>query len=999
MKHPATSVRVLWSLLLALAMTLWALSPVVSHAAEPLLQIKAGGLSASNRAIVFTSDESQFLTAGDDKVVRVWDRTSHQLLREIRGEASDHVDGGITAMALSSDSRWLAVGIFYPHQHNGEERRGVVRIHDFASGEILHLLEGNKQAVRTLSFSSNNSLLLASEASNRQPNVLLWDTANWQLKKSLKGHTDQIFGAAFSPDDSKIISASWDGSLRVWSTDSGKQLRKVSNAHKGRIYNLLVPRNASMPIAATGATDKTVKIWNYETGKLLKTVKVKRKVRQIAVDQTGRYVLASSVGFHKTAWIDVIDASKGKVVSTFRGHDRTVMAIHVLADGDTVYSTGGYRNELLEWSLTRNNIARTLISAGRPVEAVAFSGDGKTLYWGNQEIDWSGKKFNPDRHASLSMKIDLTTIHGQLGEPQALVTKPKSLARSTHKSGSFSLQRTKNKKTGFNSILMVKKGSKTLGKIDRDSRSGYIHSAYTLTPDDKHVISGGESGYLTLFDLKGNKKGDFNGHHDFITDLAVSQDGKLLVSGSRDQTMKLWDIASQKLLLSFFIAKDGEWIVWAPTGHYTSSPNGDQYIGWAINKGFNRNAEYVSASQMRGKLYRPDVIERVLKNKSIQQAIQQSPQIAYTVEAIQEATVIPVDFEVLSPASGSVTDQEAVNLELNVTRNADSDIEWSVTVNGRQILNKNATRGLARTKPKGDRFTFPLLLEPGENIIHVVADNRQTEKEARILITRAQPQSTSQTIAKSVSPSLPTNPSRKLLVLAIGVDEYIYMPEHNLRFASADADSIAELFVKQEGKNYDVVESIVLSDSVDTKATRDNVVDALDALAELGPDDTVVLFLAGHGVVEDSNYYFLPRDAVRNTSGRWKKSTVIAWNDVQLAMESSLGRRILLVDTCHSESAFNSRLVKDAEDSNIVVMSSTDSGTLAQEIASLGHGVFTHALLEGMRGKADSYQDGQVTMSELNAFVANAVPAITKNAQRPTLSVPGGFQDFILASL
>ncbi|MBX2867860.1 MAG: caspase family protein [Acidiferrobacterales bacterium] len=999
MKHLALPESILWSTICAFVIALGAISPNWSYAAKPLLQIKAGGLSASNRSIVFTSDESQFLTAGDDKVVRVWDRASHQLLREVRGEASDHVNGGITAMALSSDSQWLAVGVFYPHQHNGQERRGVIRIHDFASGQIVRLLEGNHQAVRTLSFSSDNRLLLASEASNRQPKILIWETASWQLKKSLDGHKDQIFGAAFSRDNSKIVSASWDGSIRVWNTDSGKQIRKIVSAHKGRIYNLLVPKHSTEPVAVTGATDKTVKIWNYETGKLQKTIKVKRKVRQITVDQAGHYILASSVGFHKTAWVDIIDANKGKIISTFRGHDRTVMAMHVLSDRDTVYSTGGYRNELLEWSLSSGNINRTLISAGRPVEAVAFSKDGKTLFWGNQEIDWSGKKFNPARRAAVSMKIDLTTIHGQLGEPQALHTKPKGVMRASHKTGAISLQRVKDKKTGFNSKLKIKNGSKTLGIITRDTRSGYFHSAYTLTPDSNHVISGGESGYLSLFDRTGNKKGDFNGHHDLITDLAISPDGKLLVSGSRDQTMKLWDIASQKLLLSFFISKDGEWIVWAPTGHYTSSPNGDQYIGWAINRGFDRNAEYVSASQMRAKLYRPDVIERILNNKSIQQAIQQSPQIAYTVEAIQEAKVIPVDFEVLSPSNGSVTDQEAVNLEVNVIKNADSDIAWSVTVNGRQIMNKNATRGLARTKPKGDRFTFPILLEYGENRIHVVADNRQTEKEATILITRAQSPPTSQTITKSASPTLPPKPVRKLLVLAVGVDEYIHMPEHNLRFASADADSIASLFIKQEGKNYDVVESIVLSDSVDTKATKDNVVDALDALAELGPEDTVVLFLAGHGVVEDANYYFLPRDAQRNSNGRWKKSSVIAWNDVQLAMESSLGRRILLVDTCHSESAFNSRLIKDAEDSNIVVMSSTDSGTLAQEIASLGHGVFTHALLEGMRGKADSYQDGKVTMSELNAFVANAVPAITKNAQKPTLSVPGGFQDFVLASL
>ena len=61
--------------------------------------------------------------------------------------------------------------------------------------------------------------------------------------------------------------------------------------------------------------------------------------------------------------------------------------------------------------------------------------------------------------------------------------------------------------------------------------------------------------------------------------------------------------------------------------------------------------------------------------------------------------------------------------------------------------------------------------------------------------------------------------------------------------------------------------------------------------------------------------------------------------------------------------------------------------------------MFTYALLSGIAGEADSFKDGKVTMTELNAFVSNAVPSITKNAQIPTLSVPGGFQDFVIASL
>ncbi|MGI9317256.1 MAG: caspase family protein [bacterium] len=425
------------------------------------------------------------------------------------------------------------------------------------------------------------------------------------------------------------------------------------------------------------------------------------------------------------------------------------------------------------------------------------------------------------------------------------------------------------------------------------------------------------------------------------------------------------------------------------TGHYTSSPDGDRYIGWVLNRGVDRNSEYIRAEQMKKKLYRPDVIQKVLGNRSLDLALSTSPQSDFSVVQVQEAKVVPVNFEVLSPQDGTIIEADAVNLKVQITANPDSDIDWSVTVNNRQILNPSATRGLARTQPSGKSLTFPLLLDPGENLIRVVADNSETEKEIQLVINR---KVTEEVATKGVS-------GDKLLVISVGVDEYVNLPDHNLRFASADADAIAKLFVEQEGKNYDEVETIILSDTQGDLATRDNIVDALDTLSDLGPSDTVILFLAGHGIIEDSDYYFLPRDATLRSEDRWKKSTVVAWSEIQRAMQASLGRRILLVDTCHAESAFNSRLIKDAEDSNIIVMSSTDSTTLAQEVASLGHGVFTYALVSGIEGEADSFKDGRVTMSELNAFVANAVPSMTQNAQIPTLSVPGGFQDFVIASL
>jgi len=206
------------------------------------------------------------------------------------------------------------------------------------------------------------------------------------------------------------------------------------------------------------------------------------------------------------------------------------------------------------------------------------------------------------------------------------------------------------------------------------------------------------------------------------------------------------------------------------------------------------------------------------------------------------------------------------------------------------------------------------------------------------------------------------------------------------------------------------VHSILLADGADEAPTADNIQDALDIFLDAGQNDTVVLFLAGHGVNEDGQYYFLPREArlltrqkfllrknfclVRN---RWRKSSVIKWRVLQDVMQETQGRRILLVDTCHSGNAFNSRLVKDSADSSIVVISATDSSSFAKELQELKHGVFTYALLQGMKGKADLNGDKQIKIKELDAYLSNEIEYLTEGQQVPVLQAPGGFKDFVFA--
>ena len=81
-------------------------------------------------------------------------------------------------------------------------------------------------------------------------------------------------------------------------------------------------------------------------------------------------------------------------------------------------------------------------------------------------------------------------------------------------------------------------------------------------------------------------------------------------------------------------------------------------------------------------------------------------------------------------------------------------------------------------------------------------------------------------------------------------------------------------------------------------------------------------------------------------------STVVPWHALQEAVETAKGRRILFVDTCHSGNAYNQRLGNAAYHANIIAYTAARFDQEAMEDPKLGHGLFSYAVVEGLRGRA-----------------------------------------------
>ena len=250
-----------------------------------------------------------------------------------------------------------------------------------------------------------------------------------------------------------------------------------------------------------------------------------------------------------------------------------------------------------------------------------------------------------------------------------------------------------------------------------------------------------------------------------------------------------------------------------------------------------------------------------------------------------------------------------------------------------------------------------------------------------------------------------------LYILAIGADRYPNLPKQcgangnsscDLSFAGADARAFAETVEQQMGSQHrQVTKRILVNGAGDgLEPTRDNIENALDLLLQAQDNDTIAVFVAGHGFDDPrTGYQFLPSDAQAGANGHFVSSSVVKWAVLDNALQTARGRRLLFVDTCRSGNAFNARLMKDASDGAIVAFSATNTQQDALELASLGHGVFTGALIAGLNGAADLAQENEVRVFDLGAFLEREVRKLTKGRQTPDFYKRPGAENFVLVRM
>ncbi len=910
---------------------------------KPQLVIAPQGHSAVVKKILFTKDGQSLISVGDDKVIYFWEVATGRLERSLRPFIGEGTTGALYAAALSPTEQFLAVGGMGIKE--GEKSLVIIDLH---TDQQVARLTGHKNIITDLAFSQEGDYL-ASASASAEDKIYLWDTETWQELNVLEGHREKVNSIAFSPDGNRLVSAAADGQLFLWDTATGRIVTKLKK-HKQAVSTVAWSLNGAYIVS--GGDDGQLLLWDHK-GQLIKQLDERpNKIKTLSFSPNSQQIVVSE---QETNHQLVYDIASGNILQTFNKHDRSVPT-NAFASTGMIASAGGKDADIYIWDIANLNVKTHIVGHGKSVWTVGLK---KELEVGIGQTETDGNLGNDP----IQKSFDFATLKFQLSVNDA------DFKRTQVTNGKQKLKKINNYQLSI--------GKKS---IDNDKKTDGSIKCYTFTPNGNVLV--GSSFSLKLYRANGEPIRDFIGHGGPVWSVSVSKDGRYLVSGSYDQTVKLWNLESGECLASLFVSERGEWICWNPKGYYDASAGGEKYMGWHLNQGKDSLALYYPSHTYRKAFLQAELLKRIIALGSYEKGIVDYNETATAKRQVDTNPSIaekkPPEINWKQPTNFN-TESADRKFPISFFVNSTSEVEEiAVRINGSFMGN---ARGFTK-KEKQDKNSYmdTVTLNRGENIITIESKNKHgwgISKERHI----------------TYKPSGYTENTLKgnLYLLSIGVSDY-ENTTYNLDYADKDAIAISNCFETQEGLLYKQVHEKQL---LNREATRENIIDAFEWLEESVKDeDVVIIFIASHGFSYRDGFYILPYEGKHDNL----RSSAVAWGTFADILKGMSGKVLLLIDACHSGRlgqnmtvlSTMTNITRKAEEYGVAIMAASTDEQESIESEAWGHGAFTKAILDGLNEKeADFfYKDKTIYLKEIDLFVGERVWELTRGQQLPATQKP-----------
>lgn len=320
---------------------------------------------------VFSPDGTSLASTDAENIVRVWDLGNGR--ERWRTSDAGH------ALAFSHDGSQLAISTY-----------DSLRVFKTNTGQLAAVLRGHNGAVRAVSWLPGGHRLVT--AANDQT-VRLWDATTGGQERIFRGHTAPVVSVACSPDGRWLISGDGAGIVKVWNPD--RDLQAVELPPWGGMSALAFSADGRHILAASVDRGKYgISAFDPATGSQLYEYQldlIRRAewpLKYVDFSADGRFLVGPA--HSNPATVLIWDTQSGKEVARLAGHRAGVRVVALSRDGAHLATAAWNRQpaaagELIFWDRLApgSGKARLALSTESPIQCMAFSPDGRTLFTGD----------------------------------------------------------------------------------------------------------------------------------------------------------------------------------------------------------------------------------------------------------------------------------------------------------------------------------------------------------------------------------------------------------------------------------------------------------------------------------------------------------------------------------------------------------------------------------------------------------------------------------------
>jgi WD40 repeat protein len=530
--------------------------------------------------VSLSPDGNTIASASFDKTVKLW-TPNGQLLQTLVGHTAS-----VTSVSFSPDGQLLASA----SQDGTVKLWPLQRVLRTSERVIPLTLKGHRKSVSSVTFSPD-SRLIASVSNDRQ--LKLW-TREGKLLRTIPSSA-LLMSVVFSPDGEELAIALRDGTVKILDLQ-GAILYNLDHTHdpEETVYKVRFSPNGKL--IATVGEDQTLKLWTRR-GQLLKTLKADSSIVYGLSFSPDSQRLATSTD-DKNIFLWTVD---GRLLNQWQGHGDKVTNVQFSPDGKTLASSS-YDKTVKLWNLDRIPLKTLTGHQGRALgvsfspssEMFASASQDKTVkLWSRTGALLTTLTGHQDRVATLSFSPDgelLATASYDRTVKLWKLTADSDIAE--HPQGG---------------LLNWPKFQKILGKVNSEKIALHLHKkmvsvesiqlfnswiahddsimSITFSPDGERIATGSKDQTVKLWNRQGELLQTLIGHDAWVNSIAFSRDGQVIATGSEDGMIKLWN--HQGTLLKTIVTNQGYvlGVSFSPDGQVMASAGYDNTVKLWDSKG------------------------------------------------------------------------------------------------------------------------------------------------------------------------------------------------------------------------------------------------------------------------------------------------------------------------------------------------------------------------------------------------------------------------------